>query len=156
MAEFFEWDCEKHSLWIDEMDGQHQAIVALMNSLYRLDGERAPKRDLSRLLDTLREYIGQHFKDEEAYMAMTGYPRLDVHQVIHRDLLIKMDGHIHRFKAGNGRLGAELISYLRYWLTAHITGVDRQYAQHALRRQPEAEAAQKRERPALARRGELS
>jgi hemerythrin len=156
MAEFFEWDCEKHSLWIDEMDGQHQAIVALMNSLYRLDGERAPRADLSNLLDTLREYTGRHFKDEEAYMAATGYPRLDVHQVIHRDLLIKMDDHIHRFNAGNGRLGPDLLSYLRYWLTAHITGVDRHYARYALRGPPATEGERERTRTALARRGEVS
>lgn len=149
--EFFEWDCEKHSLWIDEMDSQHQSIVLLMNSLFRRDGERAPKAELRTLLEALRQCTARHFKEEEAYMAATGYPKLDVHQIIHRDLLAKLDVHVERFNAGAGRLGADLLSYLRYWLTAHITGVDRHYAAHALGSSPAGDVADTRARTALAR-----
>jgi hemerythrin len=133
MSEFFQWDRERHSLWIEQMDERHRAIVSLMNSLYRCDTELASKAELSSLLDTLRDYTARHFKDEEAYMAATGYTRLDVHQVIHRDLLIKFDEHVERFNASGARLGAPLISFLRYWLTAHMTGVDRHYPRHATR-----------------------
>lgn len=138
MSELFQWDRSKHARWMDEMEGQHHAIVSLMDSLYRRDTERASKAELSNLLDTLRDYTAQHFEEEEAYMAASGYPRLDVHQVIHRDLLIKLDAHVERFRAGGGRLGTDLISYLRYWLTAHITGVDRHYARAAKRAAPTA------------------
>jgi hemerythrin len=155
MTEFFQWDRGKHSLWIDEMDCQHEAIVSLMDSLARRDTDRASKTELSNLLDTLRAYTARHFKEEEAYMAATGYPKLDVHQVIHRDLLIKLDEHVNRFRGGSGRLGVGLLSFLKYWLSAHITGVDRQYPRHALHRTPAAEAADATAPGALARAGEV-
>lgn len=128
MMEFFQWEREKHSPWMDVMDTQHEAIVALMDDLTRRDAERATKGELLNRLDTLREYTTRHFKEEEAYMAATGYSKLDVHQVIHRDLLLKLDEHVGRFKDGDGRLGPRLLSFLKFWLSAHINGSDRQYA----------------------------
>lgn len=150
MTEFSQWDRGKHSLWIDEMDCQHQTIVWLMDNLSRCDADRASKAALSSQLDTLREYTVRHFKEEEAYMAATGYPKLDVHQVIHRDLLIKLDEHVNRFKSGSGRLGVGLLSFLKYWLAAHITGADRHYPRHASCDSLAAEAADETV-PALAR-----
>ena len=125
--EFFSWDREKHSPWIDEMDCQHQAIISLMESLSRRDADRAPKSELLNMLDTLREYTTRHFKEEEAYMAASGCPKLDVHEVIHRNLLLELDEHIGRFEHGSRRLGARLLSFLKFWLSAHLAGVDRQY-----------------------------
>jgi hemerythrin len=141
MTEFFRSEREKHALWIDEMDWQHQSIVSLMEGLSRRDAERASKAELSSLLDTLRECTARHFKEEEAFMAATGYPKLDVHQVIHRDLLLKLEGHINQFKSGGGRLGTGLLSFLKYWLAAHITGADRQYSGHEPRQSAATEIA---------------
>jgi hemerythrin len=150
MTEFSQWERGKHSQWIDEMDSQHETIVWLMDNLSRRDSERASRAELGNLLDTLRECTARHFKEEEAYMAATGYPKLDVHQLMHRDLLIKLDEHMSRFKGGTGRLGVGLLSFLKYWLAAHITGFDRQVPRHALRRSPAAQPADELERTALA------
>lgn len=38
---------------------------------------------MSALLKQLGNYIIAHFKAEEAYMAKSGYPQLETHQVIH-------------------------------------------------------------------------
>lgn len=137
------------------MDCQHHTIVSLMDDLIRRDAERASKAELSNLLDTLRAYTARHFKDEEGYMAATGYSKLDVHQVIHRDLLIKLDEHVNRFRDGGGRLGVRLLSFLKYWLSAHITGVDRQYPRQALRRAPATDAPDATAPSALARASEV-
>lgn len=125
MSELLEWERARHSTWIDEMDGQHRAIVSLMDALFQRDAARASKAELSKMLDLLREQTARHFKEEEAYMAATGYSKLDIHQVIHRDLLLKLDEHVHRFQVGGERLGAGLSSFLKFWLSAHVTGADR-------------------------------
>jgi hemerythrin len=150
MTEFSQWERGKHSLWIEEMDCQHETIIWLMDDLARRDADRASKTELGNLLDTLRECTVRHFKEEEAYMAATGYSKLDVHQVMHRDLLIKLDEHMSRFKSGSGRLGVGLLSFLKYWLAAHITGFDRQFPRHPSRRSPAAEPVGETERTALA------
>jgi hemerythrin-like metal-binding protein len=150
MTEFTQWERGKHSQWIDEMDCQHENIIWLMDNLSRRDTERASKAELANWLDTLRECTARHFKEEEAYMAATGYPKLDVHQVMHRDLLIKLDEHMSRFNSGSGRLGVGLLSFLKYWLAAHITGFDRQVHRHAPRRSSAEEPADELKRAALA------
>jgi hemerythrin len=155
MTEFSQWERGKHSLWIEEMDSQHETIIWLMDDLAQRDAEKASKADLMTLLDTLRECTVRHFKEEEAYMAATGYSKLDVHQVMHRDLLVKLDEHMSRFKDGSGRLGVGLLSFLKYWLAAHITGFDRQFPRHASLRSPAAEPADETPRTALARTGEV-
>jgi len=155
MTEFSQWEREKHSPWIAEMDKQHQALLSLMTSLIRRDAERAPRAELSSLLSMLCDCTVQHFKEEEAYMAATGYQKLDVHQIIHRDLLLELDEQVSRFEAGNGRLGAPLLSFLKFWLSPHITGVDRQYARRALLRPAQwSEVPEERPTPRSAGTGE--
>jgi hemerythrin len=57
-----------------------------------------------------------------------GHPKLDTHQLIHRDLLVMMRRHVDEFAAGDGRLGCKLRSFLVYWLGSHLDGMDRQLA----------------------------
>jgi len=132
MTEFFEWERERHSVWIDEMESQHHAILALMNELSRRNAEHAPKAEMEALLSTLSDLTARHFKEEEAYMAATGYPKLDVHQIIHRELSLKLQEHVHRFATGSGRLGADLLSFLNFWLLAHVNGSDRHAGRDSL------------------------
>lgn len=146
MAEFLRGGGERQARWIDEMDCQHDAILSMLESLLQLDADRASKAELSSSLEALRDYTACHFEAEEAYMAATGYAKLDVHQVIHRDLLIRLDEHRQRFERGGERLGAALYSFLKFWLAAHITGVDQQYPRHALRRTHPAEATEEMSR----------
>jgi hemerythrin len=113
-----------------------------MDGLVQRDAARAPKAELSGLLDTLQEQTEQHFKEEEAYMAATGYAKLDVHQVIHRELLLKLEEHVDRFKAEGERLGAGLLSFLKFWLWAHINGADRQRQPRQRSRPAPTEAAE--------------
>jgi hemerythrin-like metal-binding protein len=116
-----------HTLSVDveEMDGQHRGLVDVMDELARRDAQRAPKQELSALLQRLADCTLQHFEAEEAYMARTGYPKLDTHCIIHRSLLAALNGHLQTFEAGGGRLGHKLLSFMKYWLVAHINSVDR-------------------------------
>lgn len=75
-------------------------------------------------------------------------------EVIHRDLLLKLEQHINQFKSGNGRLGVGLLSFLKFWLAAHITGADRQHARHAQSRSVAPDVADETRHSILAHAGE--
>jgi hemerythrin len=124
---------EKHALELDEIDQQHEQLVSIMNLLTKRDADRAPKAELAELLEQLVEATLRHFEAEEAYMAGTGYPKLDTHQIIHRDLLATLQRHVGTFYTGHGRLGVQLLSFLKFWLSAHMKGIDELYAQQRLR-----------------------
>jgi hemerythrin len=120
----------------EAMDRQHQVLVAIMDELAQRDAELAPKEELSALLRRLADRTAQHFEAEEAYMARTGYPKLDTHCIIHRSLLAALREHLQKFEAGGGRLGHKLLSFMKYWLVAHINSVDRHHSPSS--RQPSA------------------
>jgi hemerythrin len=131
MNEFFPWDPTKYSLAIAEMDHQHQMLIDVMNRLASRDSGGAPKHELQRLLDQLGSVTVQHFRDEEAYMATNRYPKLDTHRRIHSELVAQLQGHIAAFAAGTSpRLDPKFLEFLKFWLAAHIRGIDKQYADH--------------------------
>jgi hemerythrin len=137
MSETFRWESEHESsssLRIEEMDRQHRLLIALMNGLAERAEQGASKAELAGLLEQLSDYTARHFQEEEAYMELTRYPKLDTHQLIHRDLLLKLRQHVSEFKSGSGKLGHRLMSFLKFWLTAHINSVDTYYARDARER----------------------
>ncbi len=128
VAEFFEWNQAQLGLEIDEMDDQHKKLITMMNELADRNAAGATKEELLEMLRALGRYTVQHFDAEEEYMRRVGYPKLSTHQHIHRDLLRSLHNHIAAFKAGEGKVSEELLSFLKLWLGSHIRGIDRQYA----------------------------
>jgi hemerythrin-like metal-binding protein len=112
------------------MDLQHEDLKLLMRALAERDAAGASKGELSAQLRQLEAVTVGHFRDEERHMADVGHPKLDTHQLIHRDLLAMLRRHIAEFESGSGgRLGCNLLSFFKYWLGAHIEGMDRQIAE---------------------------
>jgi hemerythrin len=117
-------------LQAEAMEAQHEVLTSLMNSLAQRDGQGATKAELSKLLRQLESLTVSHFAEEEVYMRELEHPKLDTHQIIHRDLLVMLRRHMEEFEAGetDGKLGCKLRSFLVYWLGSHIEGMDRQLA----------------------------
>jgi hemerythrin-like metal-binding protein len=130
MRDSFPWQPAIYALPIDDMELQHRFLLTLMNELDRRDAGGASKAELAEMLERLRTFTLKHFSDEEAYMAKMGCAKLEIHQLIHRDLAKTLDAHIREFEAGNGRLGHKLLSYVKFWLSAHIRGADEEHLQH--------------------------
>jgi hemerythrin-like metal-binding protein len=124
----------KSSLRLEEMDRQHRVLTALIHGLGKRAAQGASKAELSDILEQLSDYTVRHFQVEEAYMEATSYPKLDTHQLIHRDLLLKLREHVSEFEAGSGKLGHRLTSFLKFWLAAHINSVDMYFAGHVRHR----------------------
>ncbi len=71
-------------------------------------------------------YTQRHFTDEEAYMARIHYAGLESHQKLHQKLLDKVTQHVAAFEA-SGHLSEAFFSFLAFWLSAHIQGIDAKY-----------------------------
>ena len=116
----------RRELQAEAMEAQHEVLAQLMRSLAERDSDGASRQELAELLRHLESFTAGHFKDEEAYMRDLGHPKLDTHQLIHRDLLAMLRRHVDEFEAGDGRLGCRLRSFLVYCLGAQLDGMDRQ------------------------------
>jgi hemerythrin-like metal-binding protein len=126
----FQWDT-RFDLGVAEMNHEHRVLIDKMNKVEELAEKKAGKAVVGRALQELGAYTVQHFTSEEAYMARTGFPGLATHKVVHQSLLEKFTAYVTAFEKGNGDLPEGFISFLHFWLRAHISGVDRKYADHA-------------------------
>jgi hemerythrin-like metal-binding protein len=128
MAEFFEWN-RSLDLGINEMNDEHKHLIAIMNRLHAEHEKKASKDVLGGIVQELASYTTAHFRDEEAFMARVGYPKLDTHKIIHKNLISRLESHMDAFKQ-SGSLDNAFFEFLQFWLSAHIRGIDMQYAEH--------------------------
>lgn len=115
-------------LQAEAMEAQHEVLEWLMCTLAARGAAGAPKGELSQLLQQLESQTANHFTEEEQYMADLGHPKLDTHRIIHRELLAMLQRHVSEFENGDGRLGPRLLAFLKYFLGAHLEGMDRHLA----------------------------
>ena len=127
MAEFFIWDPKTLSVSVAEMDDEHQVLIRKMNALHEAYARQAGKDELAPLLLDLAGYATQHFVDEEAYMERRGYAGLESHKLIHKKLLTRVGEHVAEFEK-SGALNDAFFSFLSFWLTSHIRGIDVKYS----------------------------
>lgn len=127
---FLEWT-PALSVLVQEMDSEHQALIALMNTLFDLNARGADKAAITKAFDTLAEYTVKHFADEERYMASVKYPDLENHKRAHKQLLDCVQMQRRDFAAGGNTVPAAVFAFFKNWLTSHILGVDIKYGRHA-------------------------
>lgn len=113
---------------VDSMNQEHKQILAYMNRLYDLDQAKAGAGEIIKAVKDLGQYTVKHFADEEQYMASIGFPDLDKHKFIHKDLLTKFTDHQRKIEASGGQIDEMFFEFLKFWLTAHIMGIDAKYA----------------------------
>lgn len=127
---FYEWN-PNLDIHVKEMNDEHKALIDLMNLLHDEAKSGLAKPQLQETFQELMDYTRQHFSDEEEYMYSINYPGLATHKLMHARFLNQLHGYFEAFRSGNGTIGAEVFDFFKTWLSAHIGGIDIQYAQHS-------------------------
>lgn len=130
MSDFFVWKDAELSLNVAEMDSEHKELVRKMNALHRGAADKVSKVQMENLINDLAQFTVKHFADEEQFMEKMGFPGLPLHKVIHKQLLKQFGEHVESFKS-SGTLSPGFFNFLSVWLSGHIRGIDRQYADHS-------------------------
>lgn len=117
-----------YSVGHDELDGHHQAIIAMVNDLYAGLQEGTEEASTKDVLDRLVDYTKWHFSREEELMRACQFPGLADHRAAHRRL-VKDLNHL-RFKnlRREELSSSELLEFLKRWWLDHIGNVDKQYS----------------------------
>jgi hemerythrin len=124
-----EWK-DSYSVGHAGMDQQHKKLVSLLNEFSQALSRGEGKTKLYETLMGLVEYTKKHFKDEEELMASSGFPDLDEHKAIHKQLTNKVINYAVQYNAGELTNTVELLNFLKNWLVDHIQGVDIKYGQY--------------------------
>ena len=117
------------NLGIASIDQQHRRLVAMINTLD--EGLKGRYNDpvMRKIFIELGDYTASHFDYEEALFAEHGYVDAKEHKQEHQALLEQVIDYQIRVQKGDINVGPELLDFLKRWLTGHILGSDRKYAQ---------------------------
>ncbi len=121
-----EWD-DAYSVDIQEIDEQHKCLIDIMNELYVALANKSNRDLIADVLDKLVEYTKVHFAVEETLMRIFHYEDYEAHKEIHDRIVVRVLEYQGQFKAGNDKVGMELLMYLKDWLFDHINKVDKAY-----------------------------
>ncbi len=115
---------DKYSVGVEEIDAQHQQLIAIVNALHDALVAGSGKDSLGKILDELVDYTAYHFDAEEKLMKLHGYDEHIKHVVKHKDLIRTAVELQSTVKTGATVLTLSAMDFLRYWLTHHILGSD--------------------------------
>ena len=120
------WD-DSIATGIELIDNQHKELIALINRLNSAMQQGKGKAVVGEILEEVGRYATYHFGEEEALFEKYGYPEIEDHKAVHRDLLGQANDFIERFQSGQIGMSQDLFFFLKDWLVNHIKGVDYRY-----------------------------
>ncbi|MCC5872813.1 MAG: hemerythrin family protein [Gammaproteobacteria bacterium] len=128
----FVWS-SKYATHIQEVDAQHQQLIAILNRIYAAIDEGAVSADgLDASLDELSEYASYHFEEEEGLMIRkrVATAHVKLHKMEHRAFIYD----VKRLQAKRASaesvdaLAQQTTAFVTNWLALHILGIDQSMA----------------------------
>ncbi|MDH3236289.1 MAG: bacteriohemerythrin [Alphaproteobacteria bacterium] len=113
---------QEFSVGIDDVDHEHQEMVALINELYgRLKEGEVTKESVSGFLGEIHAKISAHFALEEHIMQQARYDRFVEHKADHDQLLDDIGDIMERYEADRYFKYEDVLSeHLHDWFTVHF------------------------------------
>ncbi|HYD31391.1 MAG TPA: bacteriohemerythrin [Azospirillaceae bacterium] len=131
---FMRWS-EALSVGDMEIDHDHMILLGLVNAVHEAYQRGLSRTATGEALNRLLAYAGTHFHHEETVMERVGYPQREQHKAEHAELTSRVLILRQRFDAGEDRVGEELLTLLKEWLTRHIQHSDKAIGEYIRRRQ---------------------
>ncbi len=123
---FMYWSDEL-SANVEEIDLQHQRLLAMLNDLHTAMMERRGNEVLGKIIDGLAEYTVYHFSTEEELFDRYKYPDAEIHKAQHAAFVERVSDFRNRFAREEAILSIEVLDFLAGWVKNHIRGSDREF-----------------------------
>jgi hemerythrin len=124
-----EWTA-KLSVGIDSIDEQHKKLVNMINALNDAMLTNSSDELLGKIFIGLAAYTQKHFTYEENMFAEYGYPDSEEHKRQHNELIAQVVDLKEKFIENPQRtMSADLMLFLKRWITNHIMRTDKEYAE---------------------------
>ncbi len=117
------------STGIAEQDAQHKKLVELINQLNEAQYTGQDKDIQGGALAQLIDYTVYHFGYEEALMNQYDDEDTARHRAEHSKFVQVVEGFQQQFEVGAALVTADLMHFLRDWLTGHIMKTDKKMGQ---------------------------
>jgi len=111
-----------YNLGIQIVDEQHRGIVSTINSLCYAIQNKQGNQILQPVTSMVTEYTRIHFDLEEDFLEKCGYPNLEYHRTLHKELIDSLS-HVSKQSIWN-RDPQEFLGFLKDWWINHICKED--------------------------------
>ncbi len=120
------WKSE-YSIGHYKTDIEHMKLFEIAKkALQAKKKNQKDKGELKKIIKSLYEYIGSHFKNEEFYMSEILYPDLQRHKEIHKYLLDTLHEFIHTLNDLTlDEIEIQLFSFIEEYFIRHIVDEDK-------------------------------
>ncbi|GJQ57903.1 MAG: hemerythrin [Candidatus Scalindua sp. AMX11] len=125
-----DWN-ESFSVNIEEIDEQHKRWIAMINDLHDSllkDHTNDINHTAVKTMESMKEYVRDHFIYEEDYMRVINYPDFVGHQNIHCKFYEQISKYYDDLKANKILLNTDIMKTLINWLKNHIIDEDSKYS----------------------------
>jgi len=124
-----EWTAQL-SVGIDSIDEQHKKLINMINALNDAMLTGSSNELLGKIFTGLAAYTQKHFAYEEDMFAEYGYPDSQEHKRQHNELIAQVIELKEKFMENpKGTISADLMLFLKRWLTNHIMRTDKEYTE---------------------------
>lgn len=113
---------------VSVFDAHHKRLFALIDKLYKALQAGEGETVLAEVFDELIAYTGYHFSSEEAAFHHFGFPGCEEHQRAHAELVARVTELRADIDKGKTLVAADVMEFLRDWVTGHIRSCDRLYS----------------------------
>jgi hemerythrin len=122
---------DKMSVGVEEMDGDHQELIALLNEIDASVAADQSRDATNEIIDRLMKSVKAHFDREQDLLEKSGFAGAAAHHREHDEMLrTARDWQAHFKDASFSKLSLEAVSGFQSWLDNHIQGADMLYGPH--------------------------
>jgi len=122
-----------YNLGIPIVDEQHRGIVSTINSLCYAIQNKHGNEMLKPVIGMVTEYTRIHFEIEEDFLKKCGYPNLENHRILHKELTNALS-HTSKDSIWN-KDPQEFLEFLKNWWINHICKEDRVFSHYIANKQ---------------------
>ncbi len=127
---------EKYRIGIPLIDGEHETLIEIIGEANQLVKEELlhDKYDeIINILEKLKNYTNEHFRDEEEYMESINYPGLEAQKMAHKAFVTKLEEiDLEQMDQNQQVYLEELMEFLFGWLSNHILKSDKLIAEYGV------------------------
>ncbi len=121
-----EWS-EGYSVGIKKMDAQHRQIIEVINELLAMSEDNLQERRLKKVFERLRDYIENHFRDEERLLLEQGYPEYPEQKKEHEAFIDRFCEFQKELLKRRPSVPINIFNFVWDWFAHHIMEMDKKY-----------------------------
>lgn len=124
---------EEYVTGIPLIDGEHETLFEIIgeaNALVKAELLHDKYDEIVGIIDKLKDYTNEHFRDEEEYMEGINYPGLEAQKMAHQAFVTKLaEISLEQLDENQQEYLEELMEFLFGWLSNHILKSDKLIAE---------------------------